>query len=489
MHRINRMIGIGVFWNLIGLFMSRGASLLFTLFLARLLAPDAFGIVAMMMVFFEMAGVLVESGMGQALIRSKEVTPRDLDTVFYTNLGLGLLAYSMLYLGAPYVADFYNQPEHSILLRITGLVILFNSLKVVQAAVLSREMNFRHQTLANTLGALGAGMIAIVAAYMGAGVWSLVIQILSSAVISAFILWFASDWRPTLHFSYESFRHLFGFGSNLLAEGILAVLFQNSYVMVIGRSFSAEVTGLYYFSRKINQFVSEQVAGAVQQATFPALATLQDDNDSLREKYRKIIQLLMFFIAPVILFLDVIAEPLFKLLFNDKWAGAVVYLQMFSVVGLLFPLHSMNINILNVKGRSDLVFKVGVVKKIVGLVILITSIPFGVTGIIAGQIFASILALIPNAYYSEKLIKYGLKEQLFDAFRPLMIALFASLPTWWFSSFFSSHLLVNVLLGLFCGVLVYLVGCWVTKVEAFTLILRKYIGMQRHQNMVLNEKS
>lgn len=447
--------------------------MIFTLFLARLLVPEDFGLIAMMMVFFELTNVLIESGMGQALIRSKEVSDSDLSTVFYMNLGICSVSYILLYLGAPYIAKFYNQPLLTSLVRISGLVVFFNAVKVVQIAVLSRQMNFREQMRANTLGVIGSGIIAVLAAYMGAGVWSLVAQLLASASISAIILWSASSWRPGLEFSGESFKRLFGFGSHLLAEGFLTILFQNSYLLVIGRLFSAEATGLYFFARKISQLMSEQLTGAVQQATYPALATLQDDDEVLKRKYRVITQLLMFVVAPVMFFLAAVAEPMFDLLFDDKWQGAVFYLQLLSIIGVLYPLHAMNINILNVKGRSDLVLKVGLIKKTVGLLLLIVSIPFGVFGIVLGQIIGSILALIPNVYFSNKLINYGPKVQLIDAFKPVLIALIAAISTRWITSILQFHIVVNTFIGLCFGLIIYIFCSWLLKSEGLLWLTNK----------------
>lgn len=473
MHGMNRKIGVGVLWNLGGLFMSRGASMVFTLFLARLLAPEAFGLIAMMMVFFELANVLVESGLGQALIRSKEVSVSDLNTVFYANMCFSLLAYLMLYIGSPYVANFYKQPELVLLVQITGFVVFFNALKVVQTAVLTRAMNFQKQMKANTLSAVGSGVIAVVAAYLGAGVWSLVAQLLSAAVISALVLWTASVWRPSMQFSRESFKCLFGFGSHLLIEGFLTVLFQNSYVLVIGRVFSAEVTGLYFFARKISQLVSEQLTGAVQQATFPALATLQDNDDVLRHKYRRLIQLLMFIVAPIVLFLAAVAEPLFAILFDEKWKGAVLYLQLLSVMAVLFPLHAMNINLLNVKGRSDLVLKVGIIKKIVGLLILLISIPYGVAGIIIGQVISSALALIPNTYYSAKLLDYSLNDQLRDVIKPIFVAVISAISIWIINYTLPFSDIKIFCISIFSAGLLYMFGCWMVGVEGFVWVLQK----------------
>src|SRR5690606_1714225 len=297
MRNLNRKIGVGVVWNLLNMFLSRGATTIFTLFLAKLLAPEAFGLVAMATVVFELTNVFVNSGLGQALIRSKSVSDLDLNTVFYSNLIFSIFAYLFLFLIAPYVSEFYKQPELTLLIQVMGLVAIINATKIVQVAVLSRSMNFKAQMKANSLGAFLSGVLALLAAYEGFGVWSLVVMMLSQSLIPSLILWMASSWRPNLSFSFESFYRLFAFGKNLLAEGMLNVAFQNSYVLVIGRVFSAEITGLYFFAKKVTDLLSHQLTGAVQQATYPALSTLQDDNLLLRHKYRQILQLMLLLIA------------------------------------------------------------------------------------------------------------------------------------------------------------------------------------------------
>jgi len=429
---MNRKIGVGILWNLASLVMTRGASTIFTLFLARLLVPEAFGLVAMATVVFELASAFVNSGLGQALIRSKEVSEADLSTVFYINLLLSGVAYAVLFLGAPFIAEFYSQPELTTLVQVMGLVVFLNAAKVVQIAVFCRKMDFKSQMKANTFGVLVSGSLAVTAALFGWGVWSLVVQMLSAALVSALVLWMVSEWRPSLKFSSESFARLFRFGRNLLAEGMLSVLYQHSYVLVIGRYFSAEATGLYFLAKKLSNLMSQQLTGAVQQASFPALSTLQDDNDALRHKYRQIMQLVMFLIAPIMALLAGLASPMFTLLFKESWQAAVPYLQLLCVVGMLYPLHALNINLLNVKGRSDLVLKVGLLKKTVNLTLLILAIPYGVIGIVTSQVIGSMLALIPNTYFSYRLVGYPLADQLKDILKPVLSATTAGTITWLF---------------------------------------------------------
>lgn len=465
MKSLNQKIGIGVFWNLVNLFMSRGASTIFMLFLARFLAPEAFGLIAMASIAFELANALVNSGLGTALIRSKEVTKTDLSTVFYSNIAISLLCYCLLFFAAPLISSFYSQPELTALLRVMGLVVFINAANIVQVVVLSRKMDFRSQMKANTFGAILSGLIASIAAWQGMGVWSLVLQILSAAFLTTLLFWVQSDWRPALLFSFESFGRLFRFGKNLLAEGVLEIIFQNSYVLVIGRFFSAEVTGLYFLAKKINGFVSQNLTVAVQQATFPALSTLQDDNVVLKANYRKIMQVMIFTISPVMALLGGLAPSIFEVAFSSSWYGAVPYLQLLCVAGVIYPLHALNINLLNVKGRSDLILKVGILKKLVSVGFLVVSIPYGVTGVVASQVASSIFALLPNTYYSSSLIGYSLIEQVRDVIKPLSAAAVAGIAVSFVGSELARYQFFGLLAALAAGLVIYLAACFLVKAE------------------------
>jgi O-antigen/teichoic acid export membrane protein len=470
MKAMNRKIGVGFLWNFTGLLLTRGASTIFMLFLARLLAPEAFGLVAMATVVFELANAFINSGLGAALIRSKDVSDADLNTVFYTNLGLSLTAYVAIFAGAPYIAAFYSQPELSALVQVMGLVVCINAAKIVQVAVLSRKMDFKTQMKANAWASVVSGFLAVTAAYQGWGVWSLVVQLLSQAGVSAAILWLAGNWRPGWQFSIESFSRLFAFGRNLLAEGMLSVAYQNSYILVIGRFFSAELTGLYFLAKKISNLISNQLTDAVQQATFPALATLQDDNATLKYKYRQIMQLMMFLVAPVMMLLAALAPVLFSVTFDERWQGAVPYLQLLCIVGMIFPLHAMNVNLLKVKGRSDLVLKIGLLKKTVNLTMLFLAIPYGVLGIVISQVVATFLALLPNTYFSGKLIGYSLFKQVKDVVKPIGAAVFSAAVAWWLTGVMQTYPLLILFVSGLSGIAVYIISCFVVRAEGVLMI-------------------
>lgn len=474
MSSINKKIGIGVLWNLSSLLLSRGASTIFTLFLARLLVPEAFGLIAMATIVFELANTFVNSGLGTALIRSKTVSNKDLSTVFFTNIVLSIITYALLFFSSSYIASFYKQPELTLLIQVTGLVVFINATQVVQSALFNREMNFKSLMKSNVFSIVISGCLAVAAATYGLGVWSLVIQMLSSSLISAFVLWFISTWRPTFEFSKESFARLFAFSKNLLAEGVLNVIFSNSYILVIGRFFGAEATGLYFFAKKISTIVSEQLTGAIQQATFPALATMQDDNKALREKYRQIVQLMIFIIAPIMALLSGLAPVLMDLAFKESWEPSIPYLQLMCVIGALYPLHVINVNLLLVKGRSGLLLKIGIVKRAVSILILFLTIPYGVTGIIVGQIISSFFALIPNTYFTAKLINYSLVDQMRDIIKSYGSALIAGFISWLFIQQAESSTIFWLIGGGLIGLVTYLILNYFIHNEAMVLLINKF---------------
>ncbi|UYO94007.1 lipopolysaccharide biosynthesis protein [Pollutimonas sp. M17] len=431
MSTLGKQVGHGIAWNLANMVVSRGASVVFTLFLARFLTPDAFGLMAMIAICYALADVLMVSGFGQAIIRQKQLQDIDLSTAFVTNLVFSVLIYAALYLAAPWVARFYEQAELIPLIRVIGLVLFINAFKVVQLALLNRAMDFKSLMRINSTATIAAGAVAVLMAYAGLGVWSLVAQFMIAAAVSTALLWLGGSWRPSLAFSARSFRQMFSFGSKLTLESTLNVLYENSYVLVIGRVFSAEATGLYYFAKRIRDLIVDQLNSAVQQATYPAMAQLQDDLEGLRRMYRIVLQLLFYIMAPALLLITVLAEPLFRIAFDARWAPAVPYLQLLCIAGMLLPIHTVNFNMLKVLGRTDLVLYTGMSKKAIHLVLLAASIPFGLIGIVTGQIIAVALSSLYYMHCSATQIGYSWRAQLLDLFEPIAVAAVCAGATAW----------------------------------------------------------
>ncbi|MGB3288403.1 MAG: lipopolysaccharide biosynthesis protein [Burkholderiaceae bacterium] len=457
MNTLGRQVGNGIAWNLANMVVSRGASVVFTLFLARFLTPDAFGLMAMIAICYALADVLMVSGFGQAIIRQKQLEDIDLSTAFVTNLAFSVLIYLALYLSAPWVAYFYEQPELIALIRVIGLVLFINAFKVVQLALLNRAMDFKSLMRINSTATIVAGIIAVLMAYAGLGVWSLIAQFMIAAAVSTSLLWLSGGWqRPSLAFSMPAFRRMFGFGSKLTLESTLNVLYENSYVLVIGRVFSAEATGLYYFAKRIRDLVVDQLNSAVQQATYPAMAQLQDDLDGLRRMYRIVLQLLFYIMAPALLLITVLADPLFKIAFDARWMPAVPYLQLLCIAGMLLPVHTINFNMLKVLGRTDLVLYTGITKKAIHLALLAGSIPFGLIGIVAGQILAVALSSLYYMHCSATQIGYTWRAQLLDMFEPIAVAAASAGATAWLMHAAGLNPSWHALAGGFCFAALYL---------------------------------
>lgn len=422
MSDLSKQTATGVFWTFLEQLGRRGISVLVTILLARFLAPGDFGLIAMVSVFFAFANALMDAGFRQALVRKKEVTQADYATMFYVNITLGLVAYSILFLFAPAIASFYNEPRLLVLVRVVGLVVIINSFQLVQVVDLTRRLDFRTQFAVTVPSGIISGATAVLMAWKGAGVWSLVAQMLISPVLITASLWAVNRWRPTLEFSSESFKELFGFGSKIFLSGLLDILFRNIYVIVIAKLFSPTMTGYYFFATKIRDIILDQFSYSVQRVTFPALSSVQDDDQRLKNGFRKVIQATTYLIFPAMIFMAVLARPLFTVFLNPKWIPAVPFLQLICAAGLVYPLHIVNLNILQVKGRSDLFLYLEIVKKIMIACVLLVSSRYGIKAILVGQIVTSILAYIPNSYFSAKLIGYSVPEQLKDVFPILFVS-------------------------------------------------------------------
>ena len=418
---------IGIFWTFFEQFFRVGIQAITTLILAWFLLPEDFGIMAIIYVFFVIANSLMDSGFSQALIRKKEVNQADYSTMFYINLVLGFLIYALLLASAPFISSFYNEPRLVLLIRVSGLVVIINSFQLVQVAELTRKLNFNSQFRINLSSTIFSSIVAISMAVMGFGIWSLVAQILISSFVSTALYWIINKWRPSKDFSVESLKEMFGFGSKLLASGLLDTAFDNIYVIVIGKLFSATLVGYYIFSQRIEQLASTQLLTAVQRVTYPALSTIQDDNTAIKDFYRKVIQIITYVVSPCLIALAVLAKPLFSLMLKENWLSAVPYLQLLCVVGLFEPLHVINLNILKVKGRSDLFLYLEVIKKFMIVIIILISVKFGIFGILIGQIVGTILSYIPNSYFSIKLIGYSILEQVDDFIPTTLLAVIMGL--------------------------------------------------------------
>lgn len=466
----------GVVWSSIERFSTQGVQFLIMIIMARLLTPKDYGLIGMLAIFLAVAQSLIDSGFSQALIRKQDRTDVDNSTVFYFNIVVSSALYLILFIAAPFVADFYNQPELTSVMRVVCLGVILNSLAVVQRALLTVRIDFKTQAKASLSAAVISGCIGIVLAYCGFGVWSLVVQQLLNLSVNTLLLWIFSKWRPIAVFSWKSFHELFAFGSKLLASGLLDTLYRNIYPIVIGKLFSASSLGHYTRAHQFSEFPSSNVTGIIQRVTYPILCGIQDETERLEAVYRKFLKLSAFIIFPLMIGMSAVARPFIDIVLGKQWGFCGQLLQIICFAMMWYPIHAINLNLLQVKGRSDLFLRLEIIKKILGITVLCITAPFGLVVMCYGQIFNSIVALVINTYYTGKLINVGFIRQMKDLLPTILLSL----------TMFGAILLVNdfieaniyrLVIGILVGIIVYSSGSYIFKFKdlqtLFSLIRRK----------------
>lgn len=415
--------GKGFFWVAVERFGQQILAGVTFIILARILTPEDFGLIGMLMIFLAVSESLVESGMGQALIREKRITPIDRSTVFWLNLGMSLLFFVILFVAAPLIGSFYGQPELVSLIRVMGLAVIFNGTAIIQKSELTQRLKFKMQAYAQLPALLLSGCCAIILAYLGYGVWALAIQFLLNALLGSLFLWIVSPAKILFAWSRESFFRLFGFGYKLLLSGLLNTTFQHIYKLVIGKLFSVATLGFYTQAKKLQQLASQTLTGVIQKVSYPLLARSQGDQEMLKRGYRQVIQSSSFLIFPPMLLLLVFAEPIMVYVLGQQWLPAAPFLQLLCISGLLFHLHSINLNVLKVLGRSDLFLKLEVIKKINTTIAIVIGLQFGIFGLLIAQVISSYVALLINTWYSAKFLDYSILEQGADVLKVLALSI------------------------------------------------------------------
>ena len=413
----------GTLWTGIERFWVQGVQFLVMLIVARILSPKDYGLIGMLAIFIHISQSLVESGFSQALIRKKDRTEIDNNTVFYFNLVISLIIYAILYFVAPCVAQFYNEPTLCPVMRVFCLVIIIESFNIVQRSLYSAHLDFKKLARASMSSALISGLASIYMAKSGFGVWTLVFQQIIFGIISTIVLWFYSKWWPKLIFSWKSFKEMFSFGFNLLLSGLIETIYNNLFTVIIGKVFNATSLGYYSRADHYAQLPTSNFNSIFFRVIYPVLCKMQDDDDKLRENYRKLLRISAFIIFPIMCGLAGAAYPSVVMLIGKKWEYAAVLLVPICLAKMWFPIHAINLNILKVKGRTDYFLKLEIIKKVIGISIIVISIPFGLLFMCYAQIVSSLIALFINTYYSGKLIKLSFWNQMKDIFHILLTSL------------------------------------------------------------------
>jgi teichuronic acid exporter len=420
----------GLFWSFIDNFSTLGFQFIIGIILARILSPREFGLIGIVTVFVVILQAFIESGFKLALIRKQNCTQKDYSTVFYFNLVLGIFLFAVLFFSAGSLSDFFDEPELKPLVKVLGLTLIIDSFGIIQRAIISKQIDFKIQTKVTVISSIVSGIIGIGMALYGFGVWSLVARTIISRVIISVLLWIWVRWQPVLIFCKTTFLELFSFSYKLILSRLMDVVFKNIYYVVVGKYFSASDLGFYTRADSFKNLSSTNLSWIIERVSYPVLSKLQDDNEKLVSSYQKIIKITMYATFIVMCALAAIAEPFIITLIGEKWLPSVVFLQLLSIEGMFYPLHALNLNMLQVKGRSDLYLRIEIIKKALAVPVIILGIFTSIKIMIIGMIVLTIICLYISTYYSGKLVGYSFKHQIVDILPSLIVALSIAGAAW-----------------------------------------------------------
>ena len=447
-----------------------GIQLIIQIILARLLLPEDYGIIALIVVFISISQTFVQSGLGTALIQKREVTDEDYSSVFYLTLLIAFVFYGILFLAAPFIAAFYNQPLITPILRVLGLTLLFGAVNTIQNAVIERNFQFKKLFVSSVGAVLLSGVVGIAMAYTGYGVWALVGQQFTAITVLCAIMWLTVKWRPKLLFSLARVKELFSFGWKLLVSGLIDVTYNNLSALVIGKLYPASMLGFYTKGQEFPNLLVTNINSSIQAVMFPAYARCQDNRPMVKQIMRRALVTSSFLVFPAMAGLAAVAQPLVLLLLTEKWLIAVPFLQIFCAVYALWPIHTVNLQAINALGRSDVFLKLEIIKKALGLSVLAFTIPIGIYAIALGMVVTGIIATLINAYPNKLLLDYSVTEQWRDLMPALILSLLMCSVTY-SVLFLGQPVWVTLLLQIGVGIGVYMGLAWLLKLESLTYLI------------------
>ncbi len=460
----------GLFWRFGERFAAQGVSFVVSLVLARLLLPEYYGIVSIVKVFLLMFKAVVQDGFGYALIQKKDADELDFSTVFYVQMALGFGLYTLVFLGAPWIAAWYDEPLLTAVFRVMALSLPIGAINCVQQSFVSRNMQFRRFFFSTIIGTVLSAGIGLGMAYGGFGVWALVAQDLFNLICDTLILWFTVKWRPCLQFSFSRLKQLLSYSWKLLVSTLIDNLYNSLYPMLIGKLFGTIQQGYYDRGDIIPNVISANVTTAFKSVLLSAYAKEQEDTEKLKAMLRRSIRLAAFIFFPLMAGLIAAAKPLTLLLLGENWVASVVFLQFCSLFFMFVPIHIINQQAISAIGRSDVSLKLEIGKKIIGIAMLFCGLPFGVPGLLIGKALSSILALGLTAVPNRQLFGYTFREQVADLLPSAMLSTVMGMAVWGITFSGFGNLAVLLLQVLF-GILLYCLGACVFRMESFAYLL------------------
>lgn len=462
----------GMFWTFIQQMSTQGIAFVVSIILARILLPSEFGLIALLTVFIAIGNELVKSGLSQSLIRTENPSDEDFSTVFYFNMVISCLMYAIMYISAPYIAKFYNEPLLIDITRVYCLTFIVNALSIIQNTRLTKDLDFKKQTIINIPSLIIGSSVGIIMALNGYGVWSLVWSAVVRSVALTIQLWWWSPWTPILKFSAEKIKIHLNYGYKLTISAVINTLFKDIYTIIIGKFFDPMQVGFYNRANTLKQMPVQNFSTMLSKVSFPLFSKIQNDDVKLKSAYKKIMQMSIFLIAPTLLIMAALAEPLFRFILTAKWLPAVPYFQILCVGGILYPIHAYNLDILTVKGRSDLFLKLEILKKIIVLIVVSISFQWGIYGLLYGSVFLSIFMLLINTYFTGKFLNYKLIQQLYDIVPTILIAFIAAASVYGIDFLLKEKFndLVRLLIGGGFGIFTFLLMAFLIQLNSLAEI-------------------
>lgn len=474
--------------NLIWRFAERGGAqivqFLVSIVLARILAPKAYGTISLILVFSQVFEVFVDSGLGNALIQKKDADDLDFSSVFWFNLALCLCLYGMLFLSAPIIAKFYNDSDLTSLVRVLCITVVVSGLKNVQQAYVSRTLQFKKFFFATIGGTLASAIVGIGIALLDGSIWALVAQRLTNLVIDTIVLWSIVGWRPKMMFSFQRLKGLISYGWKLLASSLLDTIYNNLSSLIIGKMYSSADLAYYNQGRQFPNVIVTNINTSIDSVLLPTMSHAQDDSAQVKRMTRRSIKTSTYVMAPLMMGIAFCADPLVRLMLTEKWLSCVPYMRIFCITYMFYPIHTANLNAIKAMGRSDLFLILEIIKKIVGLILLFSTMWFGVMAMAYSLLISSVTSQIINSWPNRKLLNYSYVEQLKDIFPSILLAVTMGICVYPISSFNLPDI-VTLLIQAFLGGIIYIGGSIIFKLESFKYLLdiiSPYIKMINHRN-------
>jgi len=461
----------GVIWSGFEKFCTLAVQATCGLIIARYVSPHDYGTVGIIMIFITICNTLVDSGFSQVLIRKQRATSIDYSTIFFLNLISGIVLYWIIFFISPYIETFYQVKGLSYISRIAFLTIPLNSTALVQYTILQKKLNFKLISKISIFSVIISALVGVILAYLMKNAWALVIQNLTYSSIRILLLWILSRWRPIATFSFQSLKEMLPLSMSLLAYSLLSTITNNIYGLIIGKSFSTKELGLYSQAEKLEKIPSESFTDVINKVTYPILSKLQDSDKKIKDGYRKIIKITFFFLAPLLIFLSAEANIIFSIILPPEWAKASIYFSLLCWVGVMFPLHKINLNILIVKGQGKINLTLEIIRKSFMILILFCTINFGIIYILLGYIFYSFIALFLNMYYCGKLINLSIREQFSDILPTLVLSLFF-FPIKYAISTLTSNPIIHLFLASATSLILYILISYILHLSALQEILK-----------------